>query len=216
MNRLITVKGTGDLSLKPDLIVITMDLESKNWNYDKTMQLATESIENLQNAIEIAGFEKKDLKTTRFSVNTNYESYKDKDGNYKSKFVGYNCKQGLKIEFDYDTRVMSDLLNAISKSPTKPEFRISFSIKDGNAVSEQLLVNATENARQKAEILAKASGVSLGNLVNIDYNWQELHLYSQLNYSVSYKEALSRDFSPDIEPEDIDVSDTVSFVWEIH
>lgn len=29
MNRLITVKGTGSVSVKPDLIIITMNLESE-------------------------------------------------------------------------------------------------------------------------------------------------------------------------------------------
>lgn len=217
MDRLIRVKGTGSLSVKPDLIVITMELASKKWDYDKTMQLASESVENLQNAIEIAGFEKKDLKTTSFNINTNYESYTDKDNNYKKKFAGYICEQRLKIEFDYDTRVMSDLINAISKSPTNPEFRIRFSVKDNNAVSEQLLINATENARQKAEILAKASNVNLGNLINVDYNWEELHFYSQLSYKMTNSEYMMDNKSvPDIEPEDIDVSDNVSFVWEIH
>ena len=89
MNRLITVKGTGNVSVKPDLIIITMNLESQQLEYDQTMQFAADSVNIITSAIESVGFDKKDLKTTSFNVRTHYESYRDKDNNYKSKFDGY-------------------------------------------------------------------------------------------------------------------------------
>ena len=106
MNRLITLKGTGNISVKPDLIIITMDLESHKYDYEETMQLATESVNILQNAIETAGFDKNELKTTNFNIRTNYKNYRDKNDNYKEKFDGYICKQGLKLEFDFNTEVL--------------------------------------------------------------------------------------------------------------
>lgn len=77
MNRLITVKGTGKLSIKPDLIIITMELESHRYDYEETLKHATKSINTLQETIQSVGFDKKDLKTTDFNVNTHYESYRD-------------------------------------------------------------------------------------------------------------------------------------------
>lgn len=217
MNRIITVKGIGKVSVKPDLIVITMNLESQQYEYDETMAMATKSVKALQDAIQSAGFDKKDLKTTSFNISTHYESYRDKNNDYKSKFDGYICQQGTCLEFDYDTAVMSKVLNAIAKAPINPRLNIKFSVKDKAAVSEELLVNATENAKQKAGILAKAAGVTLGNLISIDYNWGELHLYSQTSYDVMEDKcmSMSESFAPEIEPDDIDVSDTVSFAWEI-
>lgn len=217
MNRLITVKGTGNVSVKPDLIIITMDLESHQYDYEKTMELAADSINTLQEAIQNAGFDKKDLKTTSFNIRTHYEGYRDKDNNYKSKFDGYICEQGLKLEFDFDTETMSKVLTAIAKAQTDPKLNIQFSVKDKTAVSEELLISATENAKRKAEILTKASGVNLGDLISIDYNWGELHLYSQTKYDMEDKcMSMAESYAPDIEPDDIDVSDTVSFIWEIN
>jgi len=216
MNRLITVKGTGNVSVKPDLIIITMNLESHQYDYDKTMELAANSINTLQKAIQIAGFDKKDLKTTSFNIRTHYESYRDKDNNYKSKFDGYICEQGLRLEFNFNTEIMSKVLNSIAKAPIDPKLNIQFSVKDKAAVSEELLISATINAKQKAEILTRASGVSLGELISIDYNWGELHLFSPTRYNLEDKcMSMSESCAPDIEPDDVDVSDTVSFVWEI-
>lgn len=214
MNRMITVKGTGNVSVKPDLIVISMNLESRHIDYDKTMELAAEAVKDLQDAIQSIGFDKSDLKTTSFTIKTHYESYRDEENNYKSRFDGYICAQGLKLELDFDTAVMSKVLTTIAKAQTDPQLNIQFSIKDKDAVSEELLISATKNAKQKAEILASASGVTLGDLISIDYNWGELYLYSQTNYNVE-SDCIAESRAPDIEPDDIDVRDTVSFVWEI-
>lgn len=216
MNRLITVKGTGNVSVKPDLIIITMNLESQQLEYDQTMQFAADSVNIITSAIESVGFDKKDLKTTSFNVRTHYESYRDKDNNYKSKFDGYVCEQGLKLEFDFEPKVMSDVLSAIAKTSVNPKLNIQFSVKDKDAVSEELLAQATENARKKAEILSKASGVDLGKLINIDYNWGELHLYSPTRYDMEDRcMVMESSYAPEIEPDDINASDTVTFVWEI-
>ena len=52
-----------------------------------------------------------------------------------------------------------------------PELSIVFTVKDPSAVNKELLKSATANAREKAEILCEASGVELGKLLIIDYNW---------------------------------------------
>lgn len=216
MERLITVKGVGNINVKPDLIVITMDLVSHEYSYEDTMELATNSVDALEKAIERVGFNKKDLKTTRFDISTKYKSYYDENNKYKSEFDGYACEQGLKLQFDLDMNMLSKVLTAITKSGVNPTINIRFSVKNKEKVSEELLIDATENARRKAEILTKASKVNLGRLVSIDYNWSELNIYSNIEYEMESK-IISEEkaYAPDIEPDDINLSDTVAFVWEI-
>ena len=111
---------------------------------------------------------------------------------------------------------MSKTLLALSRCIAEPEFSVQFSVKDKEAVNTTMLQNAAENAMMKAEVLCAASGVSLGELLSIDYNWGELNIYSPTNYEVSdiclAEESTSR---IDIEPDDINISDTVTFVWGI-
>lgn len=78
--------------------------------------------------------------------------------------------------------------------------------------------NGAEGFNAKTEILTKASGVTLGELVSIDYNWGELHLCSPTRYEMEADCLMKISAAPtamDIEPDDIDVSDSVTFVWEI-
>ena len=124
----------------------------------------------------------------------------------------------LKISFDFDTKVLSKALGTIAGCIAEPELSISFTVKEPSAVNEALLKSATINAKKKAEILCEASGAKLGELVNIDYNWGELNIYSRTSYDMEMdclKTCAPAPRSIDIEPDDIDATDTVTFVWQI-
>lgn len=219
MMRTITVKGVGSVSAKPDYITLSLGIETQEKEYDDSMQKATERINSLEAASQKVGFEKGDLKTTSFNVSTAYESVKDRSGNYKREFAGYNCSYRLKLAFDFDSKRLAEVLSAISNSGAKPELSIAFTVKDAAKVSEELLMSATKNAREKAEILCRASGAELGKLLSIDYNWGELNIVSRTSYEmedcIMPMMTLKECAVPEIEPDDIDLHDTATFVWEI-
>lgn len=214
--RTITVKGIGAVSVKPDLIVLRLSMETAEYEYDAAMKAAAEKIDFLNKALEEAGFEKKSAKTADFRVRADYDRLNDGKGNYTSVFMGYKCRHELKIEFDFDTKRLAKALSEISECIAKPEISIDFTVKDSSAVSGELLKAAAKNAREKAEILCAASGAKLGELLSIDYNWGELHLYSATDYDVEDKcMMLSAADDMDIEPEEIKARDTATFAWEI-
>ena len=218
MQRTITVKGIGNVSTAPDYVIISMSLEAQSMNYDEALDLAAKKNEYLNSSLEEIGFEKKSVKTTNFNVRTDYDRVKDNNGNYKSVFSGYVCNHRLKVEFDFDTRRLAQTLYAISKCLASPELSISFTVKDPTAVNSELLRSATINAKEKARILCEASGVELGELLRIDYNWGELNIVSHTDYMLEEK-CLAMPSSSladiDITPDDIDVRDTATFIWEI-
>ena len=218
MPRTITVKGIGSVKTAPDYIVISMNLESQSPQYDETMELIAQQMEYLDTSLEGIGFEKKSVKTTSFNVRTDYDSVQDKNGNYKRVFKGYICSHHLKIEFDFDANRLAQTLSAISKCLAKPEISIAFTVKNPSAINKELLKSATINAKEKAEILCEASNVELGTLLTIDYNWGELDIYSRTDYRIEEELAalpMAKISQIEIAPEDIDVSDTATFVWEI-
>ena len=63
MGRIITVKGVGDVSAKPDYITLSMSIQTVSRKYDAAMDEAARRIEALRSAAERAGLEKDDLKT---------------------------------------------------------------------------------------------------------------------------------------------------------
>lgn len=203
--RTITVKGVGTASTKPDYITISLRIVSKDKDYSRSVDNANERIVMLQNAIAAAGFAKEDLKTLSFRVNTLPEKQK----------VYYMCGYMLKLSFDLDTKRLAQTLTAISESGADAELNIEFTVKDPEKVSESLLRSAAENARQKAEILCAASGVKLGELSSVSYDWGELNVVSASVYSADRGMRCSAASVPEFEPDEINSSDTATFVWEI-
>lgn len=216
MERKITVKGIGRMNVRPDRIVISLLLNAKDTEYGKAMRLAAEQLEELRGAILGAGFEKESLKTLDFNVNTVYEGEHDQFGNYKQRFAGYECIHSAKLKFDLDMELLGKTLSAITSCSANPELSIEFTVKDKAAVSEALLRAAAENATEKAELLCAASGVALGELLSIDYSWSDVSIVSPTNYRRGKAALLcAEDACVDISPEDISVSDTAVFIWEI-
>ena len=218
MSRTITVKGTGNVSLKPDTTIVTMTLKAKDKNYEKAMNDAAGIFDNLKSAVRDCGFDEKELKTTSFNVYTEYDSVQDARGNYKSVFSGYCCVNTVKLSFDFDTKRLSKVLSAVASCIAEPDLNIQFTVKDKDAAADELLKSAAENARHKAEILTAASGVKLGQLVAVNYSWGEIDVYSRTECAMDrncYKAKAASTMDMCFEPEDIELDDTVTFVWEI-
>lgn len=214
----ITVKGIGRACAKVDYVVLSFSMEASKLNYDEAMETATRDLALLNRALQKVGFEKDAVKTTDFTVRTDYQNFHDKSGNFRQVFNGYIVRHKLKIEFDFDMARLSQTLSAVASCQAHPQLSIDFTVKDATAINEEMLRSAAANARRKAEILCSASGVSLGELLAIDYNWGELDIHSRTRYDMDDKclaVPAGMAMPLDIAPDDIDVSDTATFVWEI-
>lgn len=213
--RTITVKGTGNISVKPDYITLSLSIHSLDKEYGKALKQANAQLQALSDAIVSAGLQKEDLKTTSFNVNLRNKSVKRWNGDYEDVFQGYACTYDLSLSFDFDNTQLAKTITALTQYKTSPNFSIEFTVKDPSAVREQLLISATKNAKTKAQILCQAANCQLGQLQHIDYNWGELNLISDTDCDAGSIRQVCYDAMPQMTPEDIHVTDTVTFVWEI-
>lgn len=161
-----------------------------------------------------AGLDPKNLKTTYFSIDSEYESYRDKNDDYKEKFVGYEYEHRTYIEFENDNKILGKVLYELAHCDVKVKFDINYTVKDKEKVKNDLLEKAVEDSTTKAKVLAKASGVKLKEILNIDYSWGEIDIYSSPMDDLMVCKAAST-YDIDIEADDIDVQDTVTITWTI-
>ena len=217
--RTIRVTGKGQIKVRPDMTQITMSLEGLYKDYNETLRLSSQDTETLTDILSGFGFERSDLKTLNFSVDTEYESYKDRDGSYKQRFTGYRYRHMLKVEFDSDNERLGKILYALANGKVRPEFRISYTVKDPEATKNTLLGKAVKDAREKASVLTEAAGIGLKDIQSIDYSWGEIDFeYRPMDGGILAERCMAEPtaaYSLDIEPDDIEVSDTVTVVWEI-
>lgn len=223
MDRKITVKGIGHITAKPDYVVIHMTIDETNKKYEKVVEEASDRINKLSSALSNIGFEKDALKTADFRVNIATGYKKNFKGVSEAVKTGFTCTYRMKLAFDFDGEKLSKAIDAITKCVSDPRLNITFTVKDEEAVKDELLKSAGANARRRAEILCEAAGGKLGNLVTVNYNWNEISILSPTRFDSNYISdtmELCCDDSPmlapeSIQPDDIDLSDDAVFVWEI-
>ena len=174
MDRIIRVTGKGSISVKPDMIRLLLNLEDMYDTYDKTLEQSAVQVETLKDCFEKLGFQRSDLKTLSFNVDTEYESYQDRQKAWKRRFMGYKFVHRLKIEFEADNKLLGQVLYALAHAPIRPEFRINYTIKDTESAKNQLLGKAITDSKEKAKVLTEAAGVVLGDIITIDYSWGEI------------------------------------------
>lgn len=212
-NRTLKVKGVGKASMAPDAIKINIILKSADLSYEETMDMAAEKLKDLEELLQRVDFKKEDLKTVKFKVDTKYEDENTSLNTYKRKFVGYQLEHLIKIMFENDPIKLGRVLNAISKSKAKPEFSIIYTLKDGGQLKESMIKEAIRDAKEKALIIAQASDIELGEILNINYNLNDEEIFQspislQRNIGI-----MSQNLS--IVPEDLEASDTIEISWEI-
>ena len=188
--RTIRVTGRGQMKVHPDMTRIIITLEGRHKEYGETLRRSSEDTEQLRDLMSAFGFERSDLKTLNFGVDTEYETYKEK-GEYKQRFVGYKFRHLLKLEFESDNKRLGKILYALAECPLNPEFRIAYTVN------------------------------TLKDIQSIDYSWGEINFeVSPMRGDMMMEKRMAPmaamdSYDMDIEPDDIDVSDTVTVVWEI-
>lgn len=164
----ITVNGEGRSFVSPDMLVINVSVSELG---DTTEQAQTQSNEKMSELMAaLSGFEipEKDIKTT--SVN-NYPEYDRSDASGR-KLLGYRSQHSLTINVSGEDFWVKgwDIVDAIAKIGGVEVNGTYFDLKDKDAALAIARGEALEDARQKAEQLAKASGGKLGKVLTIQDN----------------------------------------------
>ncbi len=206
--RTIRVRGSAEVSGAPDWVIISFSVSSKNYEYSKCMEQLSEQTESLREELRGVGLERDNLKTYQFNVDTDFERVKE-----RYVFKGYKASHKLRVEFSFEKDYLNQVLRVLSHTQSQASFRISFEVKDLEPLRQQAIAEAVKNSREKAQVLAEAAGVELGEIIQIDYSWSEIHFES----SLEIKEAAMSMSAPDYDftPEDVDVSDSVTVIYSI-
>ena len=94
----ITVKGSGKVSVAPDLITVSMNLETRGREYGATVAEASGKLDLLYATLREVGLEKEEVKTSDFQVRTRFENVRTEEG-CKNVFAGYSCVHRLTVGF---------------------------------------------------------------------------------------------------------------------
>ena len=212
--RTIRITGTGKKKYQPDQIVVSINYDETFPTYEEAMQAGVTYTGIVKKKAASAGVDESSVKTSSFNVSRRTTSVKDQYGNYHDKFMGYEATIYFRIRIPVDNRLLSKLLYEFRDH--QGDIRFSYTLSDREKANEEVLQIAVENATKKANALAKASGVTLGKILNIDYSFGRVDVsFTERKYCFSAPNVCGSAPEIDIDPEDLEVEDTVTIIWEI-
>ena len=208
----ISVKGVGRATMPPDIVNIAFHVLSLEPEYAKSVEALNKRVDTLRKRLEAVDIPPSDLKTTNFSVDSEYKTRRNAKQETEQVFVGWKARHDLRLQLPVDRERLNRALKAITSEEVQSNIRVSFEVSDADGLRAKILDAATRAARRNAETIAAATGCRLGPAIKIDYGWSELRIHS---FSSDLIQMRQMAYEPDIEPEDVSGEDSVTIVFEL-
>jgi uncharacterized protein YggE len=188
-------------------VVLSFTVTSEDRDYGKTIEGLNTRLDALRRSVAEAGEDTKALKTTSFTV-----SIKNDYVDNRHVFRGFCGEHRLELRMAFDQTRLGRLFSVISSSAARPQLSLAFTVSDPEAIRHRVLEDAVRNAHRRAEVIAAASHQTLGKIIAIDYGYTEIRVSSD---QYALESAATCEGAPEIEPSDIESTDTVQIAWEI-
>ncbi|MFS4438479.1 SIMPL domain-containing protein [Paracoccaceae bacterium GXU_MW_L88] len=161
--RLISVTGEGEVTASPDFATIRLGVREEADTAEAAMQAAAEKMSQIFSGLEEAGIAPEDMQTSQLRLGPVY-SYPERS---QPQLEGYEAQNTLAIRLrDIDT--MGETLDTLTSLGANDIQDIGFDIEDRAPLSDEAMQAAVVDARRKAELLAEAAGVTLGDVESIN------------------------------------------------
>ena len=167
----ITISGEGKVTAIPDIATVSLGLETKNKNINKAQQENTDKINQLIERLKALDIKKEDIKTTSYSV---FPDYNWTTG--RQVLEGYKVSQNIEVKIRNFDKI-SEALNLIGELNLNQVGGLIFAIDEPEKYRQEARMLALEQAKQKAEALAKAADVKLGKLVSFSEGSYQAPIY---------------------------------------
>jgi uncharacterized protein YggE len=204
----LAVTGVGKIDVLPDLATVNLSIVA---NSKKTVQDAQNQINSVNNKIVASlqklGVDKKDIKTSDYSINPNYDY-----SNGKNTISGYNASATLTVTTN-DTSKLPQIISAGTESGANQVLGTNYSVKSPEDYQEQARQKAIDNAKQQAKKLADELGIKLGKAVNIAESSQPQPPQPMM-YKSETLSAGSAPIAPDLQPGSQTITSTVTVYFE--
>ena len=197
----ITVTGTGEVRSAPNRADLSFSIHSEGTTAAAALAANSAELRRLIAALKGAGVESSSLRTEHLGVSPRYDDGKVGTNGYSADAYLTVTDQGL----ERAGRLIDVGVSAGADSVSGP----ALSIEDRDAQYRQALKLAVDDARAKAETLAAAAGVSLGQVTAMV---EGAHYGGPV---LAMEERAALDAKPPIEPGTEEVTAVVTVAFEI-
>ena len=158
----ISVNGSSQIILTPDIAYISIGVHSEAADAKDAVTSNNQQSQAVIDALTTAGVDAKDIQTTNFSIYPN-DKY-GPNGEVIQKVFAVDNTVYVKVR---SLDKLGGLLDSAVQAGANTVYGITFDVENKEAAMDQGRKAAVEDARQQAEQLATAAGVSLGPVYSI-------------------------------------------------
>lgn len=198
------VSDEGSVQFVPDQARVTLGITSSAPTVFKAQGNVNTVINTLKEELKKINIDEKNLKTTTYSTYPNYTREES-----RSVISGYNTTANLEVKIK-DFKKLNQVLDVAPKTGVNTIGQVTLEVSDEERekLEDQARKLAVDKAKKKAEKIARASGLKLGELINVTENLKEDPIIRPFEAT-----ALREDSGTDISPgtTDIVVRVTLSF-----
>ncbi len=178
--RMITVTGTAQSKEKNQIARFSAGVNAVNDNRDAAIKEVNTKIAAITQAVKDFGIDSSDIITQSMSVNQNQESFYDQEKQRQSQRPGqWNVSNTIEVTLR-DVNRASALADILSKSGATNVWGPNFQLDTTTKAADKLTEDAIADARVKAEVMAKASGASLGKVISVTEGYQSSGIYPMM------------------------------------
>ncbi len=167
----ITVLGEAQTQQKSQIATFSAGVSAVNDNKDVAIEEVNKKIEAIIKTVKEFGIKSEDIKTQNLSVYQQEETYYE-EGRQKSRPGQWRVNNSITITLREVDRA-SALADLLVKSGATNVSGPNFSLEEGQQKEEELLKEAIEDARKKAETIATSSGGKLGKILSVSEGYQQ-------------------------------------------
>jgi uncharacterized protein len=157
--RSITVNGTASVIAVPDRTTFSFGVEARGETASKALSAASAAAKKVTDAVKGAGVDGKDVQTQNISLSTLTSS----DGRH---IEGYAANASITVRAR-DLDHAGDMVDAAVAAGANNVYGPSLDRSDAEELADEALADAVDDARKKAEALAKAADGSLGQVISV-------------------------------------------------
>jgi uncharacterized protein YggE len=163
--RTLSVNGTGTVTLSPDLARISIGVQNEDEDAAQAVSANNALTQKVIDAIKTMGVSDKDITTINFSI------WPRQDYNEQGQVTKtvYNVQNTVYVTVR-ELETMGEILNEAVKAGANNIYGIQFDVEDRESTYAQALEAAMGNARTRAEVLAEAAEVEVGEVQYISTN----------------------------------------------
>lgn len=161
----VTVVGTAKTEEQNQIATFTAGINAVKDNKDAAVTEVNTKLQTIVAEVQKLGIPAADIKSQNLNIYQNEEQYYE-DGRQKTRLGQWRVSNSVEIKLR-DLSKADQLAQVLTGSGANNVYGPNFMLDDTNEAEKELLSKAIEQAREKAELVAKAANKKVGDIIAV-------------------------------------------------